>query len=316
MRIGRLVFWISSLIICSAIIFVDYKAESAIPYEEKNPINVYCVEEFQEDVKKMLEKSSLGETNRVVFTNNKEEAEFILTDEITVTDTDYSKIGWSPLIVAFDDTTTEVLENYLEKGYMLEKKHKKYDINFEKVIEAVLANEWTGKIYCPNLNTREGELFYQFLLINVNFGKYPESKEQIESATQKVKDFLKSDVVVKCDTKDRLNKKRKVENELYIIFEKELEGMKKNNYSLEISYPTNTILYEIFCCCQGKHKEEIENVINMNTIWNERKAKDRIMYDYSIRNEYDDLAKGGGKYKEQDGFSYVDIPLDSIPIEE
>lgn len=121
MRIGRLVFWISSLIICSVIIFVNYKAESAIPYEEKNPINVYCVEEFQEVVKKMLEKSSLGETNRVVFTNNKEEAEFILTDKITSLETNYTKLGWTPLIVAFDDTTTEVLENYLEKGYMLEK---------------------------------------------------------------------------------------------------------------------------------------------------------------------------------------------------
>lgn len=312
MRIGRLVFWISSLIICTSIIYWNHKQENAIPYEEKNPINVYCVEELQEDVKKMLEKSSLGETNRVVFINNKEDAEFVLTDEITSTDTDYTKIGWSPLIVAFDDTNEDTLKKYEEKGYILKNEEGGYDIDFEKVIEAVLLDEWTEKIYCPTLDTREGELFYQFLLINVNSGKYPENEQQIKQCIQKVKDFLGSDVVVKCDAMERLYKKRTVKNELYIIFEKGLEGIRNNDYHFEVSYPSNTVLYEYYYFCQGEHKNEIVEVIKSG--WDRCKIE-KIMLNYSIRHEKRKNAYSS-YFKEQDGFSYVAIPLNSIKLEE
>lgn len=157
-------------------------------------------------------------------------------------------------------------------------------------------------------------MFYQFLLINANSGKYPESKEQIESSTKKVKDFLKSDVVVKCDTKDRLNKKRKVENELYIIFEKDLKGIRNQEYKFKVSYPTNTVLYEFYYLCQGEHKKEIVEVINKRD-WRFEYNIKAIMYNKDIR--YENAKNAYSDYfNEQAGFSYVDIPLDAIPIEE
>lgn len=309
MRKGRLLFWIISLVICAIIIFMYKKKENSIPYEEKTPINVYCLEDFQEEIKEIIEKSFMGETHRVVFTDSKEEVEFILTDKITTTDIGYERVGWTPLIIAFDVTTEDKIKSYEKDGYLVESNYS-YKINFEKIIEATLAQEWTDKIYCPRLSTREGELFFDFLLININSGVYPKSEEELEECTKKANEFLNSNVVVQGDATERLENKKIVENELYIIFEKDIYDMQSNDYEFEISYPTNTVLYEIYYYSKGDNAKEIKEVVERknNFLGNHSKLQN-IMYKNYIRYARGTSAETSIFYKTSDGFSYVENPL-------
>lgn len=311
MRKGRLICWTISLVICAVIIFFVKKEENAIPYEERTPINVYCAEEFQETIKNILEKSSLGDTHRVVLTDNKDEAEIVLTDRITTKDIGYERVGWTPLIVAFDDTTKNKVASYIEEGYLIESKsNNAYAINFKKIIDSTLSKEWKDNIYCPMPSTREGELFFDFLLVNINAGRYPRNDEEFESCTKTANEFLSSNIVIQCDAKERLEKKKIVENELYIIFEKDIGNMQSNDYQFEISYPTDTVLYEIYYCCKGNNEKKIRNVMN-KIPWDDSKSNlKKILNGNNVRYKKKEEAYFGKRYYiMSDGFSYVDIPL-------
>lgn len=109
MRKERIIFWIIALVVCTSIIIICKKEENKIPEEEKTPINVYCLEKFQPKIKRIIEKSSIGDTHRVVFSDKKDDAEFVLTDKVLASDSGYEKVGWSPLIVAFDERKEEGL---------------------------------------------------------------------------------------------------------------------------------------------------------------------------------------------------------------
>lgn len=313
MRKGRLIFWVISLVIYAVIIFFIKKEESRIPYEEKTPLNVYCNKEFQKQTKEMLEKSDFGDTHRVVFTDNKDTAEFVLTDRITNKDVGYEKIGWTPLIVAFDNTTKNKVKNYIKEGYLIgpETIYTSYTINFKKIIDSTLSNEWNDKIYCPKLDTREGELFFDFLLVNINSGKYPKNDEELERCTKTANEFLSSNIVIQCDTKERLENKQIVENEIFIIFEKDIHNMSDGNYQFEISYPTDTVLYEFYYCCKGDDEKEIRNAVNKeNGIFDSDSKLENIMWLNDARyNRRNKAYFGNNYYKMSDGFSYVDIPL-------
>ena len=311
MRKGRLICWIISLVICAVIIFFIKKEESRIPYEEKTPLNVYCNKEFQKQTKEMLEKSDFGDTHRVVFTDNKDTAEFVLTDRITNKDVGYEKIGWTPLIVAFDNTTKNKVKNYIKEGYLIESEsnYTSYTINFKKIIDSTLSNEWNDKIYCPKLDTREGELFFDFLLVNINSGKYPKNDEELERCTKTANEFLSSNIVIQCDTKERLENKQIVENEIFIIFEKDIYNMSDDNYQFEISYPTDTVLYEIYCCCKGNNEKEIRNAINERKKLDSYSKLQNVMYYEDIRLELHRTAYSNRYYATRDSFSYVEIPL-------
>ena len=132
MRKGRLKFWIISFILCAIFIVIYKQKENEIPYEERQPINVYCPQEFQEDVKKTIEESSFGKTRRVIFTDSKPEASFIITDEITKYDVGYKKIAWSPLVVAINDTTKDKIKSYRDNGYLTQS--NAYTIYFDNII--------------------------------------------------------------------------------------------------------------------------------------------------------------------------------------
>ena len=314
MRKGRLLFWIISLVVC-AIIIIKYKEEEKkIPYEEKVPMNVYCMEEFQEKVKKIIEESSIGENYKVVFTDNKEQAEFIFADDVTNLNSNYKRVGWTPLIVAFDNNNTaDKIKNYKEAEYLTEVStsngNSSYMIDFAKIINDTIAGNWTDKIYCPNLDTLEGKLFFDFLIININDGRYPEDKEKLQKCIQKADEFLNASSVVQLNAIERLQNKKVVTNELYIIFENEIYNMKDSYYEFQISYPTNTVAKEFYYCCKGENGKELKELFQQETLTSEGNRLQDILYNKRIRTDCHNNAYETNKYKESDGFSYVEIPL-------
>lgn len=302
MRKERIIFWLISFIICIVLFFIYKKEESKIPDEEKSELPVYCSEELREDIKKIIESSSIGKKNRVVFEENKGEAEIILTDRITVSDNGYERIGWSPLIVVFDNT--EKMDNYI-----LEAENGSYTIKFDKIIEDTVKGVWKDTIYCPKPNTREGELFFDFLLININYGKYPSNEEELEHCTRRANEFLNSSTVIQMDPLERLKYKKTVEGELYIVFEKDITKIASyDSYKFTVSYPTNTILYELYYYCSSNNKEELEKELKKEKFWEGGNELQYVMNLNYIRGVTHTSA-----YKHYkgitDNFSYVEIPL-------
>lgn len=310
MRKERIIFWITSLVICAIIIIWVKKEESVIPYEEREPTKVYCIDEVKEEIKKIIEDSNFGDTHRVIFTDNKDEAEFVLTDRVTSKDDGYERLAWSPLIVAFDNTTKNKEKSYIKDGYLIEAENGyTYAIDFQKVIEATLEGKWTDKIYCPKVTTREGEIFFDFLLININSGKYPQNSEELEKCTEVANKFLSSKLVLQCDSKEKLKNKKVLENEICIIFEKDIYNMSSDSYDFEISYPIDTVLYEIYYCYKGSNEKELRSIMNKGFSGDYSKLEKVIRYDMICRFEKHTETFATKYYKVRDGFSYVEIPL-------
>lgn len=307
MRKERIIFWVISIVICACIIVFYKKEESKIPEEDKTQIKVCCLEQFQPEIKKIIEKSSIGNSNKVVFTDNKSESEIILTDEVFTSDSKYETVGWSPMIVAFEDTKSKI-KSYQKDGYLAEDDNM-YTINFEKIIKDTMSGKWKEKIYCPKSDTREGELFFDFILINVNGGRYPRNQEEMETATKKANEFLNCNVVVETNSVEKLKNKKKVQNELYIVFEYDIYSMKSSEYDFEISYPSNTVRYEVYLKYNGKNIKELKEVIGKEDwLWGVTKLQS-ILQDNYIRHEEHSSAYSTDYYKESDGYSYVEIPL-------
>lgn len=311
MRKNRLTFWIVSLVICACVIFAYYKVQelkdSVLPYEERDTTYVCSPKEFQAVLKDNLEKTSIfsdlyGNTHKVILTDDKKIANFILTDKITSSD-DYEKVGWTPLIVVFDEDKNKV-KAYKDAEYLIESDDKTYQINFQKLINDVESGVFKDNIYYPKLNTREGELFYDFLLINVNGGKYPDDKKMKE-AKETVDSLLSRDSFIEADTADRLKTVMKVKNSLYIVFEKDVYEMNNSSYSYMISYPTETVVQEWYCCYKGDETEKLKSSAQLSRIMMDKRIRDN---DNSDAYNYDTHGNGT-RFYESDGYSYVKIPL-------
>lgn len=307
MRKSRMIFWIVSLVICSIVVLVYNKEKNKIPQEEKIPIKVYCdMLELESGVKNIIEDSTLGETNRVVFTKNKSEAEFILTNKISASDTGYIKVGDSPLVVAFDKDS---FKSYEERNYITKNKDDSYIINFGEIIKDVIKGDWNGKIYCPKSDTREGELFSKFLLANLNEGIYPNNENTIQEITKKANDFFSKSNILQVDVIDQLRNKKTVEaQEFYILFESDIVEFKSSSYNFEISYPNNTVTYNLFYKLQGEKSADIKKVINTITWYN-----DGLTLLEGVLSENHIRIKGKVQktkyFKISDGFTKMEIPL-------
>lgn len=304
---GRIIFWIISFMICAGIIAGCKKAESRIPEEEKQPINVYCLEELKPEIKSMIDKSSLGDTHKVVFSDNKEESELILTDEILAADDGYEKIAFTPLIVAFDNNKNKRAE-YEKNGYILEE-NDIYTINFDKIIDDTISGKWKEKIYCPKIDTKEGQVFFDFLIINSNNGIYPRDEQEMQKATQKANQFMNCSAVLQVDPLEKLKMKKHAKDELYILFEKYIYNIEHYRDGWDISYPSNTTCYEMYFKIQGKNAEKLRRISEKKRVFASRSSVEQKIRDHYYRLSSYTAACNTDYFSESDGFSYVEVPL-------
>lgn len=303
---GRIKAWGIVFVICIFIILLYKKEENKIPEEEKTPLNVYCIEEFQPEIKKIIEKSSIGDTYRVVFSDKKDNAEFILTDKVLSSDSGYEKVGWTPLIVAFDERK-EKKKEYKKAGYLIEE-DSYYNIRFDRIIKDTVSGKWKEKIYCPKLDTIEGEIFFDFLLINVNEGKYPIDATEMREATEKVNEFLNCNNVVQVNAVQRLISKKNVQDELYIIFENNIYDMSSNKCNFEISYPSNTTCYELYSKYQGEIEKELRKIMEKGGLLSVGTKLESVIIENNVRCR--NYTEGySSDYSTSDGFSYVEVPF-------
>ena len=306
MRKSRWIFWGVSLGICFIILFLYDYLTSSTPYDERTPINVCCPEQFQSQVKKVIEKNNNFKKNsRVVFTQDEKEADFVITNKVTKSDTDYEKIGYTPLIVALDE---EKIKEYTKQEY-LKKENNAYTLNFSKILTDTLQGNYTDKIYCPDLNTREGELFYDFLLITFNGGTYPTKAQDLETYQKKADEFFENACVVQTNTEERIRVRKVLHNEIDFIFENIIFPMVSDDFEFEISYPENTVIYEYFCKFQGKNKELLEKCMYETNFLDNLNSLENIMKENYFRRFNASTYPGSNFYSVSKGFSYIEIPV-------
>lgn len=213
------------------------------------------------------ESSNLNKHYNYTTDSNPKNADFIFTTNINDinTNAEYSTQGYTPLVVCFRNN--ENLNNYLktktEKGFLTCSSSSKIKnsysdaitCDFSRIIEAILNNQdWSylgGEdnkitIYCPESGTVSGDLFYDFLLITINNGKYPTNN--LEQVKEKANAFLNSENVIQTNVASKISMLNGLlqPSDIYVLFESDLIFAGNGNGEISITYPKITVIRQFY----------------------------------------------------------------------
>lgn len=302
MRRSRITFWIISIVICGIVIKIYSAKQGSVPYEKREPVNVYCIEEFQDEIKETIEEDkSFGKTHRVVFTDDKKSADFILSDEIFSSEKkEYEVAGYTPLVAVYDN---DKKEQYKEEEYINKKTE---ELKFNRILVDIISGKFKDNVYYPNLNTAEGKMFNNFLLINFNKGLYPRNEDELQRATKKAEKFFSAENTIEMISLDRVKNKEEVVDEIYITFEKDV-AKELDGSGYAVGYPTNTVVYKYYYNCKN---ESIQKIMEKKSfLYNFKTKIQSIMGEGGFREEFSRARPSVNHVSLKSDFSSVDIPL-------
>ena len=240
----------------------------------KEEISGYVDSAFEDIIDEQDNKSAFKKNFNLVIEDNIKKADFILTSDLNAIDTtkEYETLGYTPLILLLN---TKTAKNLSQDFITLEDDRSgSYTCEFKMVIDAILNNKgWKslGKkddnriiIYCPKKDTLEGKLFYDFLLITLNNGKYPE--ENLEEIKKNADAFLSSKQVVQTDAVSKvLNLSGNLnENNIYICFEADLLQA-RNNDDFKFAYPSLTVVKKAYLQYNGENGKKLKEIFDNNS---------------------------------------------------
>lgn len=256
------------ILVLSIIAFLIYSSAIENINREKINITVLANSDTTELFKDQFDsKGEFHDYYNYEFSSSKS-SDIILTSDINSINTDlnYTSAGLSPLVICFKNT--EKLNKYLKSnssnGFLICNNSDKIRNNdnddvscdFLQVINTVIEGKnWSslgeeeGKkitLYCPNRDTVDGELFYKFLLITLNNGKYPDSN--LEEISQKADAFYNSPSVLQVDVSSKISKLGSSisENEIYCIFEADLLNIASKSTDICVTYPLTTVSKHVY----------------------------------------------------------------------
>ncbi|MFR2534354.1 MAG: hypothetical protein ACLS95_03875 [Clostridia bacterium] len=298
MRKGRIIFWgIYAILLVMITLICNNKEVIKAFFEEKEKpeeiLQVYCIESEKESFKERMEKIQSATVN---FVEDKDQAQIVITDVISSEEeTKYQVIAYTPLVIGIS-TDSKIKKEYQKLGYL--SKEDDTIFYFDKLIEDVLEGEFTQNIYCPKEDCIKGEIFYDFLLITVNHGKYPQ-KEELEVCEEKVNAFLSSSSVYQVNVEKWLREKKTLDGQICISYETDLlPFISTINYNVQMQYPETTLLYKLY---YSQINNQFDFLHEHNTLGNSY-YQDL----YRVRNYRCD---GKSYLKYQRNFSYTEIPL-------
>ena len=238
------------------------------------------------------------------LSSNKSSDIVITTDIKSInTDLDYTSEGFSPLVICFKNNKN--LNNYLKSsnsnGFLICSNSDKINNNdsddiscdFIQIINSVInGKNWSSlggddkklTIYCPSRDTVDGELFYKFLLITLNDGKYPDNN--LKEISQKADAFYDSPNVIQVDVSSKISKLGNSINEydIYCIFEADLLKVARENTDICVTYPLITVSKHIFLQInKNEFKDSIVNAFNENGIISSKSLKSKLYWNNYYR---------------------------------
>lgn len=300
---------------------------------EKTPLKVCLNSDTQEVFETQFEdKKDFNRYYEYEISSTSKEADFIFTSNIDDinTENEYTVEAYSPLIICLKDDKDA--KNYLKtntkSGFLTcndgAKKIKdasrdNITCDFVRIIDVILKNgDWSDlggedkkiTIYCPQPDTVEGELFYKFLLITLNNGKYPEN--DLEEIEAKAKKFLDSPNTIQTDIASRIEKlgEEMPEGDIYILFEADFLNHAQEYAKILITYPELTVIKQVYLQFNNKElKDKITDVFDDSAF---SLALETEFFRGMYRNtEYPDLKDFQGNratyFNVQDGFNYYEL---------
>lgn len=311
MKTGKRIFiWIIVLVI--SIVFTIHEDNKNKPVEQTT---AYISSEFQEsyeEIEESFNKHKLGYSLDVSDKKSTGDSFVITTDIDEISSQNYEVIGKTPLIVVMKQKK-EMLKNYKEKGLlacsgkMKIDEDDKVEINFKKIMEAVLKNEkWSKfggkdksiKVFYPELTTVEGKLFKHFLLITANNGSYPTTQEQLQKAQELVDEFLANPNVQAVNVMNRLTGVNDIGSDIYITFESNVMQLDKKEYEdkIYIAYPKETVIKQIFFESKSEIGDKTQKILGEDPGFFSHSMEYRICtgrYRYEERKDIEEYRESG-----------------------
>ncbi len=257
----------------------------------------------------VLNKTELGKNYKIKISSS--ETADIIVECDKKDDESYSKIAYSPFVVAFckDDD----LYSSLKKSKLL--RTSKYeddycDFNLEKLINGVLDNKKMKElgflseatICVPSEKSKYWSDFYNLMLITVNKGVYPKDENQIQELKQKIDSFLNSKKVSKFnDLNEQLIRTNYFsKGAVYIIPEQEARYYNSDQSKYcKFCYPLYTVNVNYYVKGITKNGKKVISKISANKFFQELKDN------YFRNDEYPQAIIGWTEEDARDSYNVI-----------
>ncbi len=266
MRTKRIVSWIMTIVIACIMYFGEpFVLSSNSSKEDKTQITLYAPTHMQVAFKHALKNSEMQEDYEMVMVNDKNAD--ICVEYGKENDEEYFKFAFSPFVVAY--TQQEDYIKQLEKSEVVipsqyEKNYR--EIDFLKIIDEVRKDGlWENlgvskldkiKVFYPERESVYWNDFFDFMLITINGGIYPQTAKEFETANEVVKEFEESIYTEGLsDFKEQISRTGGFpENVLYVLPEQ--EAYINGSFSKEIFFPTVTVYLNYYI-----KRNELTNIL-------------------------------------------------------
>ena len=241
-----------TIVVLQIVTFSISKVVDFISIPEKE-VTVNAPEDMEDAFSAALKKTDLKNDYKVVITSD-EKAD-ISVGYNKEKDGTYTKFAYSPFVIGYDDEKSTY--ESLKKAKILRKSKYGdfYEFNTLKLVNAVIDGKSLKDlgfpveitIFVPSENSEYWTTFYDFMLITVNDGSYPEDSDTIEKSKQKIEEFLNSKSVksVTDFNSQILRTDYFSEGALYIVPEQKVMSLSYEAYrkssEARIFYPVSTV---------------------------------------------------------------------------
>ena len=318
----RIIVWIVLLLIAIGYIGISSTIKSKKTENEKakqTKILVYNDVASDSVVKETIERDSKL-SKKIDFCDDSDDAELIITKTNNELDEnlEIKSSSYTPLVVCMKNSKN--LEKYQENkllttasGEITNSPDDEIKIDFNKIINAVVKDkDWSEfggsesdiRIFIPEDDTLEYEIFKKFLITTINGGTYPSEGEKLDDAESKADKFLDSSNCV--ETENVYSELSKINslnsNDIYILFEADLMNSStwtQGKLDIAIAYPKVTLVKHMYI---QENSEE-----NLNT--------EELPKELNYRTSDTSLADMEEKiYNISDDFSFIEVETNEVEI--
>lgn len=289
----RIIAWVLCLIVSVAYIGINKYVEN-LPEKDsastvkKEELYIYSDVESESVVKKAFDNTSSSSSYKLEFKSEPSENIWNITKNLSLLsnnddddeeenkdNSDTVLTSFTPLIIGMKNSKS--LQKYAENELLTSTEEinnsveDEISIDFKKIIDAVVDGEnWSLfggenkeiKIFVPKEDTIEGKIFYNFLLVTINNGNYPENEETLKTVKETANSFLKSSNCVKVENViNELNKISSINaTDIYVLFEADFMNStvwSQEKLDISLAYPNTTLVKHIYTKASENEFEEL-----------------------------------------------------------
>lgn len=269
-RSARIKQWVITAIVAIAIFGVGKLIEYKENLPEKQTITICAPQDMEGAFKDAIKMSDLKRTHKIVMSDNPNSNIYVTYGKQG--DVNYQKFAFSPFIVAYSND--ESCYKALKKSEVCIPSvydDEYYEINFLKVINEVIGDgQWSNlgiekqdkiKVFYPSEETVYWSDFYNFLLVTVNNGRYPETVSELQTAEKVIEDFINSQYTEGISDFDEQAKRIGgfPTTAFYVLPEKDAYQLRENDGGyVRFLYPTQTVYFNYYIKGDELGKQIIE----------------------------------------------------------